>query len=106
MTPAEQGLTVRSRAELDLLARPRCWPTLVGAGDVTELLEHQPDVVVLGPGRQRRFQVHPDTLSLLDRHGVWAPACPVGVPLRRGGGGDAPRPWRGLGDRSLGSGHK
>ena len=34
-------------------------------GDVAELLEHGPDVVVLSRGRELRLETAPDTLSLL-----------------------------------------
>lgn len=38
--------------------------------DVSELLEHDPDVVVLGCGRQRRLAVQDETLSALQQRGV------------------------------------
>jgi hypothetical protein len=38
--------------------------------DVTELLAHRPDAVVLGCGRHGRLDVCPETLSLLREHGV------------------------------------
>jgi hypothetical protein len=36
--------------------------------DVLELLDHQPEVVVLGRGRQLRLETSPETLALLDAH--------------------------------------
>jgi hypothetical protein len=39
-------------------------------GDVTELLEHQPDVVVLSRGRAGRLGVCPETLALLEGRGI------------------------------------
>jgi hypothetical protein len=41
-------------------------------GDVAELLEHRPEVVVLSQGRAGRLGVCPETLTLLERHGVLA----------------------------------
>jgi hypothetical protein len=38
--------------------------------DVTELLNHEPDLVILSRGRQGRLGVSPETLSLLETHGV------------------------------------
>jgi hypothetical protein len=38
--------------------------------DVTELLNHEPELVILSRGRQGRLNVSPETLSLLERHGV------------------------------------
>jgi hypothetical protein len=38
--------------------------------DVSELLAHRPDFVVLGCGRLGRLDVCPETLSLLEQHGV------------------------------------
>jgi hypothetical protein len=38
--------------------------------DVTELLEHGPDLVVLSCGRQGRLEVCAETLSLLQQRGV------------------------------------
>ena len=38
--------------------------------DVTELLNHEPELVILSRGRQGRLSVSPETLSLLDRRGV------------------------------------
>jgi len=37
---------------------------------VSELLEHHPDVVVLGCGRRHRLTVQDETLSVLRRRGV------------------------------------
>jgi len=42
----------------------------IGPADVTELLEHDPGVVVLGCGRQNRLTVQDGTLSVLRQHGV------------------------------------
>jgi hypothetical protein len=37
--------------------------------DVTELLDHQPEVLILSRGRQLRLQTSPETIALLDsRH--------------------------------------
>jgi len=38
--------------------------------DVSELLEHDPDVVVLGCGRQGRLTVRDETLTVLRQRGV------------------------------------
>lgn len=38
--------------------------------DVIELLDHQPDVIVLSQGRQRRLETRVETLALLDEHRV------------------------------------
>jgi hypothetical protein len=38
--------------------------------DVTELLNHEPELVILSRGRQGRLSVSPETLSLLETHGV------------------------------------
>lgn len=38
--------------------------------DVTELLNHEPELVILSRGREGRLSVSPETLSLLDRRGV------------------------------------
>jgi hypothetical protein len=38
--------------------------------DIAELLEHDPDLVVLGCGRQGRLAVCPETLSLLQQRGL------------------------------------
>jgi hypothetical protein len=38
--------------------------------DVTELLAHRPDIIVLGCGRYGRLGVCPETLSVLEQHGV------------------------------------
>jgi hypothetical protein len=37
---------------------------------VTELLEHEPDLVILSRGRDGRLEVSPETLSLLETRGV------------------------------------
>lgn len=42
----------------------------VQPADVAELLEHEPDVIVLSQGRQRRLGVRPETLYLLGERGV------------------------------------
>ena len=42
--------------------------------DVAELLEHKPDVVVLGCGRHRRLEVRAETIALLHQHGA-EPIC-------------------------------
>jgi hypothetical protein len=39
---------------------------------VTELLNHEPELVILSRGRQGRLSVSPETLSLLETHGVRA----------------------------------
>ena len=38
--------------------------------DVTELLKHEPELVILSRGRQGRLSVSPETLSLLETRGV------------------------------------
>ena len=38
--------------------------------DVTELLNHESELVILSRGRQDRLSVSPETLSLLETHGV------------------------------------
>jgi hypothetical protein len=38
--------------------------------DVTELLKHEPELVILSRGRQGRLSVSPETLSLLEARGV------------------------------------
>jgi hypothetical protein len=38
--------------------------------DVTELLNHEPELVILSRGRQGRLSVSPETLSLLETRGV------------------------------------
>jgi hypothetical protein len=38
--------------------------------DVTELVDHEPDLVILSRGREGRLGVSPETLSLLATHGV------------------------------------
>jgi hypothetical protein len=38
--------------------------------DVTELLNHEPELVILSRGRQGRLSASPETLSLLERRGV------------------------------------
>ena len=38
--------------------------------DVAELLEHNPEVVVLSRGRQRKLHACPETLALLEARGV------------------------------------
>ena len=38
--------------------------------DLAELLEHEPDVVVLSRGRELRLETSPDAAALLDSHGV------------------------------------
>jgi hypothetical protein len=38
--------------------------------DVAELLEHDPEVVVLSRGRQRRLRVCAETMALLDARGI------------------------------------
>jgi hypothetical protein len=45
--------------------RPGILPT-----DVTDLLDHHPDVVILSRGRYGRLGVTPETLSLLEARGV------------------------------------
>jgi hypothetical protein len=40
------------------------------SADVAELLDHEPDLVILSRGRQGRLGVSPETLSLLETHGV------------------------------------
>jgi hypothetical protein len=42
----------------------------IQVADVTELLSHEPDVVVLSRGREGRLGVAPDTLTLLAENGV------------------------------------
>jgi hypothetical protein len=42
----------------------------VQAADLIELLEHDPDVVVLSRGRQLRLEASPAALSLLEEHEV------------------------------------
>jgi hypothetical protein len=37
---------------------------------VTELLNHEPELVILSRGRQGRLSASPGTLSLLERRGV------------------------------------
>jgi hypothetical protein len=37
---------------------------------VTELLNHEPELVILSRGRQGRLSVSPETLSLLETYGV------------------------------------
>jgi hypothetical protein len=38
--------------------------------DVTELLKHEPELVILSRDRQGRLSVSPETLSLLETRGV------------------------------------
>jgi hypothetical protein len=38
--------------------------------DVEELLAHKPEVVVLGRGRELRLKTCPQTLALLEEHGI------------------------------------
>jgi hypothetical protein len=38
--------------------------------DVTELLKHEPELMILSRGHQRRLSVSPETLSLLETRGV------------------------------------
>jgi hypothetical protein len=40
------------------------------SADVTELLDHEPDLVILSRGRDGRLEVSPETLSLLETRGV------------------------------------
>jgi hypothetical protein len=40
------------------------------SGDVAELLDHEPDLVILSRGRHGRLGVSPETLSLLETRGV------------------------------------
>jgi hypothetical protein len=40
------------------------------SADVAELLDHEPDLVILSRGRQGRLGVSPETLSLLEARGV------------------------------------
>jgi len=40
------------------------------SADVTELLNHEPELVILSRGRQGRLSASPETLSLLQRCGV------------------------------------
>jgi hypothetical protein len=42
----------------------------IQTSDVEELLAHDPEVVVLSRGRQRRLRVRADTLELLEARGV------------------------------------
>jgi hypothetical protein len=44
-------------------------PGILGA-DLTELLNHEPELVILSRGRQGRLSVPPETLSLLETYGV------------------------------------
>jgi hypothetical protein len=49
--------------------------------DVMELLEHDPDLVVLGSGRQGRLGLCAETLSLLEQRGVEAVREDTGAAL-------------------------
>ncbi len=42
----------------------------VQPADLAELLEHEPDVIILSRGRQGRLGVSPETLSLLAERGI------------------------------------
>ena len=45
-------------------------PASILCEDVTELVDHEPDLVILSRGREGRLGVSPETLSLLPARGV------------------------------------
>jgi hypothetical protein len=51
--------------------------------DVAELLDHNPEVVVLSRGRQRRLETAPDTLALLASSQVEVVRDETGAALRQ-----------------------
>lgn len=53
--------------------------------DVQELLEHDPDVVVLSRGRQLRLETRPETFALLEDAGVEIVQEETGLAIERYG---------------------
>ena len=60
----------RAAAERGIGAKPAPITDQAFSAQMTELLDHEPDLVILSRGRDGRLEVSPETLSLLETRGV------------------------------------